>query len=337
MTQKTSVFFKNALKAVIPLVIGLLIFRWVYREMNFSTIRDVLQKGVDFRWIILSLFLCAAGEIVRAVRWRQLIVPLCSRVRTSNLIYSVFVNYLINLILPRMGEVSRCVVVNKYEKISFTKAIGTLITERIVDLLSLILIILTAFLLQTDYFFGFLFQEVNLVNNIADVFSSVWLYVGIVVAGFLFWIVWTQFQEAVLIRKFKQATKNVWTGAKTIREVNGKFRFGSLTILLWIIYFLQFYVCVFAFDFTSQLTPGQGLFIFLMANIGIVVPVQGGIGPWHFMVIRSMLFFGIADIEAATFALLVHGTQMILTILLGIAGVIALPLNNRTKRSRLSE
>lgn len=332
MSRKITVFFKNILKAVIPLAIGLLIFRWVYREMDFSTIREVLQKGVHAQWIILSLFFCAWGEIIRALRWKQLIIPLSENPRTSNVIFSVFINYLINLILPRMGEISRCAVINKYEKISFTKTIGTLITERIVDLFSLMIVMLIAFLLQFNDFFAFFAREVNWVNNISSLFSSVWLYVGLIVTVFLFWVVWTQFQEAVFIRKFKQATKNVWTGVKTIRQVNGKFRFGCLTLFLWLIYFLQFYLCVFAFDFSANLTPLQGLFIFVMANIGIVIPVQGGIGPWHFMVIRSMVFFGISGVEAAAFALLVHGSQMVFSILLGIVGVITLPLNNKRKR-----
>ncbi len=329
MSQKARAFLKNTLKAVIPLAIGVLIFVWVYREINFENIWSILKKGVHYQWIIFSLLFCFLGEVIRGVRWGLLITPLGRKAKTSNLIYSVFVNYLVNLILLRMGEVARCAVINKYEKVSFTKAIGTLITERIVDLLSLAVVILLAFLPQMNNVFNFLNQETSLVDNVSEIFTSVWLYVGLAVVVILIWIVWTQFEEAVFIRKFKQATQNVWSGVKTIRQLEAKTTFGIMTVLLWVVYFLQFYVCIYAFDFSASLTIFQGLFIFVMANIGIVVPVQGGIGPWHFMVIHTMVFFGIGSIEAAAFALIVHGAQMIFTILIGVFGVVALPLTNK--------
>ena len=329
MSRKTIVFFKNALKAIIPLVIGVLIFLWIYEKTDPGKLWNLLCSGIHYQWIVLSLILCGLGEVVRGIRWKQLITPLGETPRTSNLIYSVFVNYLINLILPRMGEVSRCAIINKYEKISFTKTIGTLITERAVDLFSLLIIVFLAFLLHTNNFYDFLAQKAGISESIVEIFTSVWLYVGIASVVFLFWIIFTRLREMVFVQKIKGATENIWTGIKTIRRITGKFEFSVKTLLLWTIYFFQFYVCFFAFDFTSGLSLLQGLFIFVMANFGIIVPVQGGLGTWHLMVIYSMVFFGIADEDARVFALVVHGTQMLLSILLGIFGLIALPLNNK--------
>ena len=329
MSEKTTAFLKNALKAIISLGIGLLIFLWIYGETDLTDLWTQLRSGIHYQWIVLALIFTGLGEIVRGIRWKQLITPLGKTPKTSNLIYSVFVNYLVNLILPRMGEVSRCAIISKYEKISFTKTIGTLITERAIDLFSMIMVVFVTFLILTNYFYDFLAQKVGISGGIIEIFTSVWLYAGIIVIAVLIWFVFTRFREVALIRKINQAAKNIWIGIKTIRQVEGKFQFCFLTLLLWVIYFCQFYFCVFAFDFTSELTPLQGLFIFVMGNFGIIVPVQGGLGTWHWMVIYSMVFLGIAESDAKIFALVVHGTQMLLSILLGIVGLIALPLNNR--------
>lgn len=328
MSSKAISFLKNTLKTIIPLGIGLFIFLWIYGDTDITELWSKLRSDVHYEWIVFSFVFCGLGEVLRGIRWKQLLTPL-GKTKTSNVIYSVFVNYLVNLVFPRMGEISRCAIISKYEKISFTKTIGTLITERVVDLFSLILIIFVSFLLLTNDFYDFTAQKIGISESIIEIFSSVWLYVGIIVTAFLIWLTFTRFREVVLIRKIKEATQNIWAGVKTIRQITGKIKFSVSTLSLWLIYFLQFYICFFAFDFTSHLTPLQGLFIFVMANFGIIVPVQGGLGTWHFMVTCALVFYGVAEEDARIFALVVHGTQTLFSVLLGFIGVIALPLNNK--------
>lgn len=336
MPGKSIDFFKNALKAIIPLLIGILIFLKVYDNMEIESIWAVLQKDVKYQWIILSLVFVALGHVVRGLRWQLLIIPLGKKPKAWNAIAAVFANYLINLIIPRLGEVSRCGLISKYEKISFSKTLGTLITERIIDLLSLGIIIVLAFSLKFDFLNQFLAKETGLMNGVIDIISSIWMYVGIILFSALCWIIYKRFKETNLMKKIVQGIKNMGEGIKSIWEVKNKSRFSILTLSMWIIYFLEFYVCCFAFPFTENITILQCLFIFVMANIGIVVPVQGGIGPWHFMVIHCLILLGINNIEAAAFALVVHGTQMLMTILLGIIGLLSLPLTNKENTKTIS-
>ena len=329
MSQKATIFLKNTLKAIIPLTIGILIFLWIYREIDIQAIQKELQKDIHYMWIIIPLLLVTLGHIIRAIRWKQLIAPLGKTPKTSNLIYAIFVNYLMNLILPRMGEVTRCAIISKSEKLPFSKVFGTLIIERIVDLLSLGIIIIISFSFKMQTIIQFLNQETEWTHKAIQTFSSIWLYIGLLALGILCWIGYKLFKTNSFVRKIRNIGQNILDGIKTIKLVKNKITFSTSTILMWIVYFLQFYLCFFAFQFTENLTFTQGLFIFVMANIGNIIPVQGGIGPWHFMVIHCMILFRIDSVEAATFALVVHGTQMIMTILLGIFGMIILTLNNK--------
>lgn len=333
MSRKTSDFFKNVLKAVIPLLIGVLILWWIYRDINIHEMGAVLEQGIIYEWIGFSLILVGLGHVIRGIRWKQLLTPLGKTPKTSSTIHAVFANYLINLILPRLGEVSRCGLISKYEGIPFTKVLGTLITERIIDLLSLGMVILLAFLLNWDALNAFFQRETNLASGILSFFSSKWLYIGLAALVIICITMYKFFRQTLFMQKIIHAIKNMAAGIKTIKFVNNKLKFIGLTLCMWIVYYFEFYVCCFAFPFTENITIIQALFIFVMANIGIVVPVQGGIGPWHFMVIQCLILFGIKETEAGTFALIVHTTQMIMTALLGLWGLLMLHLNNKKKAS----
>ncbi|MDR2475396.1 MAG: flippase-like domain-containing protein [Bacteroidales bacterium] len=329
MSQRTKIFLKNTLKILVPLAVGIFILLQLYSKENIEQVIDTLKNETKYEWLALSLVLCAAGHVVRAVRWRQLLTPLDASPRYGNLIYSVFVNYLVNNVIPRMGEVTRCAIVARYEKMSFSKIFGTLISERIIDLTSLGVVILLSFLLTTQDFVQLFAQNPDLTEKIISWFSSVWLYVGI--AGFVLAcvLIYKRFKYTRIMQRITGAVKNMATGVKSISKLENKHRIFNLTLLLWLVYFLEFYVCVFAFPFSEHLTPQQGLFIFVVANVGIVVPVQGGVGPWHAAVQFSMPLFGILVPKALIFALIVHGVQWMMINLLGIVGLIALPLTNK--------
>ena len=334
MSRKTSDFFKNLLKAVIPLLIGVLILWLLYRNTDINEIKAILQQGVIYEWIGFSLILVGLGHVIRGLRWKQLLDPLSeSTTKASNAINAIFANYLINLILPRFGEVSRCGIISKCENIPFTKVLGTLISERIVDIISLGLITLFAFLLNWDALHAFSTQEANLTSGILSFFSSVWLYVGCAVFVIVCIVLYKLFRQTLFMQKIIRAIKNMFAGIKTIKYVDNKFRFIGLTLFMWVVYYFEFYICCFAFPFTENITMQQGLFILVMANISIIVPVQGGIGPWHFIVIQCLILFGINETAAGTFALIVHGTQTIMTALLGLLGLLILSVRNKKKVS----
>lgn len=160
-------------------------------------------------------------------------------------------------------------------------------------------------------------------------FHSIWIYVGVIIFIVGIWIVFTYMSNFTLVQKVKGMLKNIWAGMKSVWLLEHKTRFLIETLLIWGGYFCYFYITFYAFDFTKDLGVVVGLIAFTMSSIGVAVPVQGGIGPWHFMVIATLVCFGVNENDAAAFALVVHTVQTIWTGLCGLFAIVALPVNNK--------
>ena len=163
--------------------------------------------------------------------------------------------------------------------------------------------------------------------------NSIWIYALAIGLVILVWFVFKYMSHFTLVRKAKELLLNVWAGMKSIWLMDKKWLFLVQTLLIWSGYFCYFYITFYAFDFTRELGIGVGLIAFTMSSIGVAVPVQGGIGPWHFMVIATLVCFGVNENDAAAFALVVHTVQTVWTGLCGLAGIVALPLTNKTARA----
>lgn len=329
--------FKNMLrttvKVTIPLAFGGLLLWYLYREMDFHEIIHVIKKGVRYDIILFSLLFGLAANIIRSYRWGLLIESLGERFKKSNIIYAVLGNYALNLVLPRVGEVWRCGIVSRYEKISFTKLLGTLFVDRVSDTLMVGFITLLIFIFNFSFFTRFLAKNPALLDGFQSMFNSIWLYIVGVILIFAIWFVFKYMHNFTLVKKAKKMLQNVWEGIKSIWLMKRKGLFLLQTLLIWIGYFFYFYITFYAFDFTRDLGIGVGLIAFTMSSIGVAVPVQGGIGPWHFMVMATLVLFGVKETDAAAFALVVHTVQTAWTGLCGLFGVVALPVINKEKKA----
>lgn len=325
--------FKSILRTIakvfIPLAFGCLLLWYLYREMDLDEIINVIREGVRYDIILFSLLFGLGANIIRSLRWGLLIESLGERFKTSNIIYAVLGNYALNLVLPRVGEVWRCGIVTKYEKISFTKLLGTLFVDRVSDSIMVGLITLFIFIFNFGFFTSFFARNPALIEGFQSMFNSIWIYVIAVIFVVAVWFVFTYMKNFTLVKKIRTILKNVWEGIKSIWLMKHKSLFLIQTLLIWIGYFCYFYITFYAFDFTRDLGIGVGLIAFTMSSIGVAVPVQGGIGPWHFMVIATLVLFGVKETDAAAFALVVHTVQTIWTGLCGLFGIIALPIINK--------
>lgn len=327
---------KNIIKIVFPLAFGLLILWLVYRDMDFSSIMEVFKSDVNF-WIIgLSLFFGLGANIIRGIRWNILIQALGEKPRVSNLVYAVLGNYVVNLVLPRLGEVWRCGMIAKYEKISFSKLFGTLLIDRFFDTLSVALIVLFSIFLNIPFFTNYIMDNPDLFNKLYIIFTSVWLYLFLVTIIALIWIIFTYFGHLKIIIKTKSFLNNIWIGMKTVWYMKDKWKFLFYTILIWLGYFLFFYICFYAFDFTQNLGWKEGLIAFGLSSLAVAIPVQGAIGPWHAAVIATLVSFGVGNTNAAAWALIVHTIQTLFTALCGLVGVAALPIKNKLQVDELT-
>jgi len=316
----------SLIKVGLPLLLGGGLLWMLYRDMDSPSIVQVMRRGMRYDIILFSLLFGLAGNIIRACRWGLLIDSLGDRCKTKNLIYAVLGNYAINFLLPRAGELWRCGVIAKYEKIPFSKLFGTLLIDRMSDTLAVAAIALCLLIFNFTFFERFLTANPNLFLA----FPNEWLLIGALLLIAAAWLTLTRLTHLAFIQKVRHFLRNVWEGMKSIRLMKRKRLFLLHTLLLWTAYFLFFYITFFAFPFTRPLSVGTALIVFTLASIAIGLPVQGGIGVWHFTVIAAMTRFGVNNSDAAAFALVVHTLQSLWQILCGLFAICALPLANRT-------
>jgi uncharacterized protein (TIRG00374 family) len=318
------------IKVFLPFILGCLLLWFLYRNMNFEEIWQVVKRGVRYDVIFFSLLFGLAANVVRGCRWALLIQTLGERFKMKNLIYAVLGNYAINFVLPRVGEVWRCGIITKYEKISFPRLLGTLVIDRVSDTVSVGLITLFIFIFNLSFFNTFFARNPQLMVNFPEDYSLLWIPFSCLIVVAAIWFTFTRLRHVSLVQKAKGVLSNVWQGMKSIWLMEHKWLFLLQTFMIWFFYFLYFYITFYAFGFTRDLGAVAGLIAFTMGSIGVAVPIQGGIGPWHFMVIASLMCFGVKETDAAAFALVVHTVQSIWTALCGLFGIVALPITNKS-------
>lgn len=315
---------KKTINTLVSLLVGALLFWYVYSKMDFSSIVENL-KNIHYFPLFLSIVLAGISYYIRGKRWKRLIVPLNEETPTDfSMTMAMMVGNFANLIIPRAGEIARCGYLSKYHKVTFSKLIGTMIAERLTDLLCIIIISITTIALEWNTFSTFFTQNQSSTSFI-DRLSSPWVWGSILVVIILIVLF------IVFYNKIKNTLLNMWNGVKTIFELKDKWKFLGESVLIWMLFFGLFHVCIYAFDFSSNLTIGESLTLFVLGCLGILAPVQGGVGPWHYMVIFGLTFLGYAETDAGAFALVVHGVQMIAYIIFGILALILSPIVNKQK------
>ena len=169
---------KKTLKIILPILLGGFILYWVYRDFDFSKAEEVLLHQTNWWWMLLSLFFGVMSHVLRGWRWKQTLEPLDAHPKTSDCVDAIFVSYATNLVLPRVGEVSRCGVLAKYDNVSFAKSLGTVVTERLVDTLCILLITGITFLVQMPVFFRFFEETGTKIPSLVHLVTSPWFYVA---------------------------------------------------------------------------------------------------------------------------------------------------------------
>lgn len=326
---KMKKLLKKIIKIAIPLLFGAAVMFWVYRDFDFSKVGQVLWHEMNWWWMLVSLIFGAFSHVIRGWRWTLTLEPLNAYPRTSNCVNAVFLSYAANLLIPRLGEVSRCGVLSKYDGISFTKSLGTVVTERLIDSLCMGLITAVAVVTQMKVFKQFFNETGTDLDSIMDIFYSPHFYIILFSVIAIIILLYFLVRALSFFEKVKGVVLNVWEGIISLKDVKNKTLFIFYTFLIWFCYFMQFYVTFFCFDFTMELDIQAALVMFVAGTIAVIVPTPNGAGPWHFAVISMMILYGVGLEEAGIFALIVHGIQTFLVILLGIYGSLTLPLINK--------
>lgn len=320
---------KKAFKVVLPLALGGFILLWVYKDFDFSRVGEVLEHGMNYWWMLLTLVFGVFSHVLRGWRWKQTLAPLGAYPKTSDCVNAIFVSYAANLVIPRVGEISRCGILSKYDNVSFSKSLGTVVTERLIDTLCVALITGLTLVLQMKVFKSFFAETGTDLSSVTHLFTTAGFYIILLCAVGVIILLYYLLRTLSFFEKVKGVALNVWEGILSLKNVKNKPLFVLYTFLIWLFYFLQFYLSFYCFGFSSHLGIEAGLVMFVVGSIAVVVPTPNGAGPWHFAVISMMMLYGVSKTDAGIFALLVHGIQTFLIILLGIYGVTALSFTNK--------
>lgn len=324
----------KTLKVVLPVILGAFILYWVYRDFDFAQARDVMLHHINWWWMGLSLVAGVMSHVVRGWRWRQTLEPLGERPRSSSCVDAIFLSYATNLLLPRVGEVSRCGVLSRYDQVSFSKSLGTVVTERLLDTFCILLITGITFLLQMPVFFRFFEETGTKIPSLEHLLYSPWFYVSLFCVIGVCILLYYLLRMLSFFEKVKGVVLNVWEGVLSLRKVRNVPLFILYTILIWTLYFYHFYLTFFCFGFTAHLSAMAGLVMFVGGTFAVIVPTPNGAGPWHFAVITMMMLYGVSDNDASVFALIVHGIQTLLVIVLGLWAWGHLQWVNRNQSSK---
>ena len=317
------------LKFFVFLSIGCFLFWLVYRGQDIKRIKSILEHGVDYRWVWVSLFLGIFSHISRTVRWSLMIEPLGKKPRMLNVFLSVMVGYLMNLVIPRMGELSRCGVLARYEKMSFTKLLGTVVTERIIDVIMLLILTFIVVVSQFGKIIQFLKNNPDILAKADHILFSPTLIIVFVFIFVLVVIFRKNILKSAFFAKLKKFITNFAEGLKSINKMENKGWFIFHSVFIWLMYYLMLYVVFFSFSFTSHLSPIAGLTTFVLGSYGMVAPVQGGIGAWHFMVTQSLMVYGVAKSNGLIFAFLAFTSMTALMVVMGLISFLVLPFVNK--------
>jgi uncharacterized protein (TIRG00374 family) len=313
--------------------IGIFIIYQLYKDQNGEEILSALRNDVNYSWIVFSICLGLLSHVSRALRWQMLIEPIEKKTGLVNTFCAVMTGYLANLVFPRMGEVSRCGVLSKYERLSFTRVVGTVVAERLTDLIVLILIAIAVLTIQFDFLGGFLLKTLNL-DSVSEIFMSPLFYGILLLIPVTLLLIKRYAKQYKALMFLKNLMVKFTEGVSSIKKIKNKPLFVFHTLFIWVMYFLMIYVCFFSMPSTSSLGINAGITILLTGSLGMIAPVQGGIGAWHFMVIATLKLYGVPAEEGGVFALVVHAAQNLMIIGAGLLAFGLLPVINRSNHEK---
>lgn len=317
------------LKVLLPFVLGASILWWMYRGSDWEVFRRMVFDEMNWYWMLLSLAVGILPPVFRGLRWRIALEPLDEHPSRRVCSNAIFLSYAASLIIPRVGEVTRCGTLKTYAGVSFSKSLGTVVTERIVDSALLILISFFAFLSQLPQLLSFVKETGMDLPALLHHFTTAGYWVTAVCIILIGVVVMRILWRMEAFQHGRQFLTNLWSGIGSLRHVQNPIAYILLSFGIWAGYFFHFYIAFWAFDFTADFNIWSALLIFCIGSFAVIVPTPNGAGPWHFAVKTMLVLCGIGETAAVMFALAVHTIQTALVIVLGAWALADLQLQRK--------
>ena len=305
-----------------PLLIGISIIFYQYSTLSEEELQNIgtCFRKADYTYIFISLFIALFGYWSRAYRWNYALNHLGYRTKFYNNLLTVSVSYLVNLTIPRSGEVSRAVLLKKYEDVPFDKAFGTIVAERIVDLLVFFIFVIIAFFLQFDTLYQFLTSKISIFNLLLFGIAGVAI-------GVIFLLIWV-YSEWKIIAKLKTKLAGLLEGILSIVKMKHKWKYIFHSFSIWLSYLLMFYITIFALPETKNIDFDIVIMGFIFGSLAIGF-TNGGLGAYPLAIALVFSLFGVKKDIGTAFGLLIWVSQTLLTIVVGILSYLLLPVLNK--------
>ncbi|MCC8038682.1 MAG: flippase-like domain-containing protein [Bacteroidales bacterium] len=322
---------------VLPTAISVGLLLWFFHKVNFHEVMQIIARGCNFWWIAAMMLFTTLSLIIRGIRWDMQLtevgIPKMPIIVDS---CAIFGAYALNLVFPRLGEAWRCLYVSRREGAPFMTVVGTDFGDRTADLLCVIGTIILAAIFTPTQMNNF-FTHYAVGHAIKDVFTNVWVWVGVIVVIGGSWALLKWGKGICWVESFRRGLHHVWAGFVALFHVKPVGIYLWLTLGIWVCYYLQTYVCFFSFDFTTEMvhTHGTvlgilpGLVCLVFGSCSTIIPSNGGLGPWTIAIAYALELFGVSAVDAAAYALVVWGMQAVMYISLGIFTAFYVGVNRR--------
>ena len=314
--------FSKFLKIAIPLALGIFLIWYSYSQFSAGQLQEIKLhfKKAKYGFVILAVFFSVLSHLSRAYRWNFMLEPLGYKPKLPNNFMAVYTAYLMNIFIPKSGEVSRALVIDKYEGVPFDKAFGTIISERVVDVVFLFGFTVLALILQFDLLYNYLTENIPILKLIYALGV-----VSILLAGFVLFL---KYSRSSLQRKLKRFFNGLKEGVLSILKMRRKRAFLFHTFIIWGLYLLSFYTATFALEETSVITMGTLIITFVVGSFSFAF-TNSGFGSYPFFVAGILAVFGIAETVGTAFGWIVWTSSIASIVFFGGLSFFMLPIYNR--------
>jgi len=316
---------KKTLKTLFPIVLGVFLI-WYWYSSTSATERDQILyyiKEADLFWVSVSILLGILGHVSRAIRWNYLLEPLGYKPRLSNNVLIILMAYLTNLGIPRTGEILRATALTTYENVPFEKGVGTIITERVIDVIMLLAIIMFTLFLQTDIILGFL-------ENIGIPMNKILFLLGGGILAAAFFLLFIKKSTHAIAVKIKGFVKGLMDGVLSIFKMKNKWAFIGHTLFIWACYIGMLWVIKFTVAETLTLSLSQLMVAFVAGALAMMF-TNGGIGLYPIAVSKALAIYGISKVSGDAFGWIMWISQTLMILVFGAISFLVLPLLNRDR------
>ncbi|MFZ4632919.1 MAG: lysylphosphatidylglycerol synthase transmembrane domain-containing protein [Saprospiraceae bacterium] len=349
---------KRILQFLVFIGLGVGIMYLVFRSQNTAFQEQCRLDGVapadcrlvdklwaDFTsvspfWMMLVMLAFTVSNLFRALRWQMLTAPMGHHISLANSFLPILLGYFANLGFPRLGEIMRAGALSRYENIPFEKVIGTLVIDRFMDFLCLLLVLALAFLFEADTLWAFMQQQQGARPDSGGPLSSPWvqaLLVLMVVGGVLSWVFRARLLATPLFQKIAGMVEGFWVGLRSVFTMSSPGLFIAYSLGIWLMFYLQAYFNLRAFGPTAHLGLQAALMVFVFGTMGFLIPSPGGMGTYHALCIAGLSLYGIKGNDAFSYAnISFFAVQIFYNLVGGMLALLLLPWINRKPRAGVS-